>query len=196
MFWFLFVSSVSLLELFNLSIYFVTSLSIFIKAYLKPLLNNINICVLSVLVSLNVFYHVSWDFPDYLMMSNFGLYPAYLEYYVMRFWALFKSYGEFFFFFPGNQPCLVQAIFYNQPFVDCGFSVISVPHVCHSLLVWDWCAGLFLSVVLNVLVCCLISDPHRYSSGVIPVLPLHYLPRTFWFPEAPSFGLPDKKLRF
>lgn len=80
---------------FHLFCYF---LSIFIKAHLKSLSNNINICVLSVLVSLDVFYHISWDFPDYLIMSNFGLYPACFEYHVMGFWALFKSYGEFFFF--------------------------------------------------------------------------------------------------
>lgn len=76
----------------------------FIIASLKSLPGNSNIhvthlCNSNIQVThlwhlLIVFSYSDWDFPGSLIANNFGLYPGLFEHYVIRFWVLFKFYGE------------------------------------------------------------------------------------------------------
>lgn len=82
--------------------------SLVIVAVLKSLSGNSNTWVILGLTSVDCFVLKNWsDFSVFIMLSNFGLYPGYFEYYVAHFWVLLKSSGEcllLLFVLAGNSP--------------------------------------------------------------------------------------------
>ena len=108
--------------------------SIFIMPALKALSDNSNICVTSVLLSVECLSLTSWDFPGSLSIK-FRLYHGHSEYHIIRFWVSFKSYGErWYFCFVRNPPSWVQAPVSNQPPVGGGFNTSSIFKACAVIL--------------------------------------------------------------
>lgn len=118
----------------------VSSLATIIIAAFKFLSDNSNIWVILALVSIDWYFFLEmFRFSWFLLRPvTLDFYPRYLEYYLMRFWILFKSSGFVFLwlliFIKNRPPVLTHSM-------DCGSNVNLICSLCSAILVHLTCVS-------------------------------------------------------